>query len=724
MLALAGQPRAAAAVVVVLTVACLPLLPRLQVDNSLEVWLPSAGAEYRAYAAFREEFGSEEYVLVVYPLQIPLQDDLLERLVDLRFELEEIAGVSGVYDLSTIYSRFFALLGRERFEEDLESPFYRGFMVSEDRRLAATWVLLDLDAAGDRKAVVGEIEEAARRAGFEDDLWLAGSPVLNVALDEASTSAARRFYPLVFLASAAILLLVFRRLAGVVIPTISVGCGLVWTLGLLIASGRRLDMVTVALPPVVWVVGLATSIHLLARCQSRLRQGEPSASALPATLVELARPCLMSAATTAFGFAALTVSSMPPVREMGMFAAVGVICCLTSNFLLFPLLGRWWGMGVGRWKRRSEVAKRMEALGHWVIGHAKAVLVVGAVLTVAALAGILRLRADSNVIEFFDDDTEIAHTYQHVLPALTGPYSMEVLLQGGDDPTGLETLRAVEGLARRIESEPGVARVLSVTDFVKRAAAPLDQADAPYELPGNAAELTEAWERVEERLAEEVRPLRSTSGTLRLSVIALPMGSVAHRHLVEAIDALTDDPALARFEPRLTGVVSLLVDLQDELVKSQVQSFSLAFVVIVPLMAFFFGSWRYAAFSLPPNLVPILLTLGFMGVAGIRLNPATVMIAAIAFGIVVDDSIHFLSHYRETLRSGAPPTEAIVETLRSVGRPLWITSIVVATGFSVLCFSSFVPLFDFGLLSAATMLAALTGNLVLLPALLARTERR
>ena len=513
------------------------------------------------------------------------------------------------------------------------------------------------------------------------------------------------------------------RLAGVVIPILSVGCGLIWTLALLVVSGRSLDMVTVALPPVVWVVGLATSIHLLARCQSRLRHGDGASEAIPDTLTTLGRPCLMSAVTTAIGFGALSVSSMPPVREMGVFAAVGVLCCLVSNFLLFPLLGRWWGRGAGRWRPRSAVASRMALLGEWVLEHSTAILVAAAALSLVALAGVLELRADSNVIEFFDEETEIGRTYERILPSLTGPYSMEVLLDGGIDSRSLESLRTLDALARRIEAEPGVARVLTVADFVKKASVPVEDSDAPWELPGTDAELAEAWERVDEHLGEEVRPLLGNRGSMRLSVIARPMGSGEHRALVGRLESMLDDPALAARRPRLTGVVKLLVELQDELVSSQVKSFTLAFLIIVPVIAIFFRSLVYAALSLPPNLVPVLLTLGFMGATGIPLNPATVMIAAIAFGIVVDDSIHFLSHYQQSRRSGTSAHAAVIDTLAAVGRPLWITSIVAASGFSVLCFSSFVPLFDFGLLSAGTMLAALAGNLLLLPALLARTAR-
>jgi predicted RND superfamily exporter protein len=727
MLALVRRPSTGALVVGLVTLACLPLLPRLRVDNSLEVWIPHGGEEYLEYEAFRSEFGSEEYILVAYPLEIPLPDDLLERLVDLRFELEAVEGVRRVYDLSGIYSRFYALTGKESFEADLASPFFRDFLVSEDLDLAATWVLLDLDTAGGRDAVVSAVEAAIARADPGFETWLAGSPVLNVALDEASTAAARRFYPVVVLASAVILLLVFRRLAGVVIPIVSVGCGLVWTLALLVLLDRRLDMVTVALPPVVWVVGLATSIHLLARSQSRLRAGESARDAISATLVDLAWPCLMSAATTAVGFAALATSSMPPVREMGLFAAAGVLNCLAANFLLFPWLGRWWAAGAGRWSEHSRVSARLEALGRWVIRHRAAVLVAAAAVAAVALVGVGRLRANANMIEFFDDETEIARVYEDILPTLTGPYSMEVVLEAGPSWREPSTLRTIDRLAREIGAEAGVARVVSPLDFVKQAASHLGATTdeeavagsvAPWDLPGSAETLDEAWGLVDESLADEIAPLLGEGGALRLSVIARPMGSAAHRRLVERIETLLAEPAIAAMRPRLTGVVTLLVGLQDELIVSQARSFAVAFLVIVPLIALFFGSLSYALVSLPPNLLPILATLGFMGAAGVALNPATVMIAAVAFGIVVDDSIHFLSYYRARREAGLAAPEASLETLAAVGRPLWITSIVVAVGFSVLSFSSFVPLFDFGLLSAATLLAALAGNLILLPALL------
>lgn len=703
--------------VAALTVLALPRLDGLEVDNSLEVWLPPGGAEQQRYQEFVDEFGSEEYVLVIYPLALPLEDGFLEQLVDLRFELEDVDGVAGVYDLSGIYSRFYTLVGRERFEQDLSTPFYSRFLVSDDLEFAATWVLLDLSAADGRSSVVGGIRRGAEQAGL-DRFWLAGSPVLNQALDDSSTGAARRFFPLVFVVSALLLLWVFRRLAGVLIPVISVGCGLIWTLALLVAGGESLDMVTVTLPPVLWVVGLATSIHLLARSQARLRSGEAVESSIRDSLVELIPPCVMSALTTAIGFGALAASSMQPVRVMGTYAAIGVFCCLASNLLLFPLLGRWWGAHRGRWSETSSVVRRLESLAAAVMRRPVAIAVVSAALAIVAAAGSARIEADSNVVEFFADDTAIAETYEEIVPSITGAYSLEVLLDPPAGARSLSTLERADRLAEELGDLPGVARVLSVVDFVKKASMTIEDPSAPYDLPADESELSSAWDRVDRHLTEEVRTLVSRDGTIRLSVIARPMGSGAHRHLVERVEEVLSDADLSAWKPRVTGVVTLLVEMQDELLLSQIKSFGLAFLLIVPLILLFFRSLGYAVASLPPNLLPILLVLGSMGYVGIPLDPATVMIAAIAFGLAVDDTIHFLGHFRRLRRDGSAPRDAARETLAAVGRALWITTVVVAAGFSMLCFSSFRPLLFFGLLSAVTALVALAGNLVLLPAIL------
>jgi predicted RND superfamily exporter protein len=732
------RPLLACAPVVALTLAAVPFLTGIRVDSSLEVWLDRSRPAYRDYQDFHRTFGSEEFVLLVYPCPAEVDLPFLEGLTDLRFELEEIAGVARVDDLAQAYSRLYALEGVEAFRGDLRgSRLFSSYLISADGRWAATWV--HLEAGGDsRELVVAAVEAAIRRAPPAEDVRLAGSPVLNAALNRAAQRAARGLFPLVFALSAAALAVLFRGVSGVVIPFVSVGTAIVWTLALLELSGSSLNMVTVALPPLVWVLGLSTSIHLLARWHRELAEGTPPADAVGRTVRELFKPCLFSALTTALGFASLLASSMRPVRDMGLFAALGILLCFATNFLLFPALIAL------RLRLRKKLPRFRE---HHPIFDALArldrrprlVVAVTALLGVALAAAIPRLRADANPIEFFRRDAPIAVTYRSVLPGFTGTYSLEIVVTppapsggiGGEStaPSGgigggitavdLDVLRRLDALEQRLEAHDGVARVLSIVDLVELAHR---GARGDGRLPGDDASLADARGALAEH-AEELAAFEA-GGELRLSVLARPMGSTAHQRLVEDVRGLLAREVDPSWRPRLTGIVPLLVDMQERLVDSQVRTFSLAFLMIMAVLGLLLRSLRYALLSLLPNLLPIVFALGTMGWLDLALDPATVMIAGVALGIAVDDAIHFLVCYRRRRRAGRDREKAVEETLHAVGRPMVITSLVAALGFLVLGFSDFVPLIRFGLLTALTMGAALVGDLVLLPALLVIRPRR
>lgn len=714
--------------VLAVTALALPALFELRVDNALEVWLDRSSPSYQEYEEFLHTFGSEEFVLLIYELPVPLELSFLESLTDLRLDLEALPSVRETTCLSSLYSRFFGFRGLAAFADDIaKSPFYSDFLVSSDRRYGAVWVWLELERPDDRFALVSAVEEIAARSAL-GEISLAGSPVLNTALDRASQHSARTLFPWVFALSAALLWLLFRRFHGVAIPFLAVGTGIIWTLGLLSACGRSLNMVTVALPPLVWVLGLSTSIHLLIRCQQMLDQGLVLEEALSRTVRELARPCGYSALTTAFGFSSLLASSMQPVRELGLFAALGVIACLVANFLLFPVLAR-------ACLRRSPMSSRPPLSGPWtgrlftwlatvVTRRAGAVLALAAMLVAGLVGGIWRLRAEASVIEFFKPEAPIRRIYEELLPRFTGAYSLEIVLT--PESEDLDTYRRMAALADFVASLPGTARVLSSVDLLRKVRQ--ETASLPPEdfgLPEDEAALASDLAELELRLGREQEMLKDPgSGSFRLSILVQALRSSDHRRLVETIDqhlATTVDPT---WKPRLTGIVKLLVELQQQLLTSQIRTFALAFLLIGPALAFLLRSPRDALLSLLPNLFPIAFALGVMGYGGIPLDPATVMIAGVALGIAVDNTIHFLVHYRLSRRAGMDPDAAVRETLQAIGRALALTTLVASLGFGVLVLADFVPLVYFGGLTAATMVAALVGDLFILPAILLVCERR
>ena len=303
-----------------------------------------------------------------------------------------------------------------------------------------------------------------------------------------------------------------------------------------------------------------------------------------------------------------------------------------------------------------------------------------------------------------------------MLADFTGPYSIEILLTPEGDAASLDVFRRLDELGSSFAAQDGVAKVLSAADLVKKAHQHSTQAPPEtHRLPEDEAAFGLAWQDASDYLGDELEDFYD-AGTLRLSVLAQPMGSAEHRQLLEGIRSELADLG-AGWSTRLTGIVPLLVDMQERLLESQIRSFVLAFLLIGPLIAVLLRSPRYAALSLAPNLTPIVLSLGIMSLFDIALDPATVMIAGIALGIAVDDTIHLLEFYLARRRAGIGVVLAIDESLQTVGRAMIRTSVITTVGFLVLCFSEFLPLFYFGLFTAVAMLAALLAALVVLPAL-------
>jgi predicted RND superfamily exporter protein len=717
---LARHPRVAAGCALIAALAALPFAARLQVDNSIEVWLDRDAAAYQTYQEFLTQFGSEEFLLLIYALPSPLDDEFLFELTDLRLDLEEIDGVRLAIDPSSLRTKFFGGAGAGGFESELRgSPFYRDFLLSADGQLTATWLALDFDQPADRAVIVERVEAVVEGRWPGREVWLAGPPVVNATLDRYSRRAARTLFPFVFAISAAVLLFRFRSLQALVVPFVSVGSGIAVTLGLLQVTGRSLDMVTAALPSVLWVLGLSSSIHLLSSYRRH--------AAVEGAMREVARPCLFSAVTTALGFLALLVSEMQPVREMGLFAAVGVVLCLAANFALFPLLARLGrAPGAGESGDESRAARRWPmAIAGLAFRRPVAVLVAAAVLTGLLVGGIFRLGAESNVVEFFKEDAPISRTYRQILPRITGSFSLEVLLTPPGEPVTAEVFEELDRLQGLLGAVDGVAKAFSPVDLVKK----MNQVStgAPpesWKLPADEDRFSLAWDMASSSLEEELALFFDPAGgTLRMSLLAQPMASEAHQRLVREVREILEREADPAWGARATGIVDLLVEMQTALVRSQVKSFALAFLLIAPVIALLLRSRRYALLSVAPNLLPILGALGTMGALGIRLDPATVMIAAMALGIAVDDTIHFLARYQVERRASARP-EALRRTVDAVAQPIADTTIVAASGFLVLALSEFVPLVYFGLLTALTLVTALLADLLVLPALLVVSGRR
>lgn len=714
--ALLGAPgRRLALATAALALIAVAGLGRITIDNRIERWLSPSARSARDYAAFQEIFGDDAFVLVAYGGLDPLGERGLTVGRRVAETLEATPHVEAVLGPPIVHRDVAGDAPPDALRELLlATPFYRRFLVSDTGDTAGLLLATDL---GDDPAAPGRLVEAVREAvrpledvGFE--VHLVGPPVLNVALDAASRREALRSFPLAFGLSIVVLALLFRCLRTTGVAVACAGLTLLLTFGVVGLAGIPLNMITSVLPSLLWVLSLAGAIHVLRRFQTQRAIGLEVEPALHASLVETAWPCVLAAVTTALGFAALLAATMAPVRELGAFAALGLLFSLLANLAVAPRLLRWL-----RPPAPGHLALRRGLAGWQRLPflHPAGVVVGAMVLAVCAALGIGRIHVDSDPLAFLPDHAEVVRDYAAVARDLTGYYALEVTVDVPDGWQHPEAWPALTSVEQALAGEPGVARVLSPLDLLRQLRSWRQGDPTAYALPESDAEAQRLLSELGPMAQDAAFPLVADDGrSVRLAALVNVMSSrdfgVIEARAREAVAALP--PPLSG---TVTGIVPQLVEAQLSLVETQIRSFGLAFLTIFACLWLGFRSLRPVALAIPANVLPIAVALGAMGLAGVALDAATVMMASVALGIAVDDTVHVLAAWT---RATGSRRERARSAVADVGPAMGITTAVACIGFLALWLSDFLPIRWFGLLSALAVGVALLSDAWLMPAVL------
>ena len=674
-------------------------LPQLQIDNSIDVWLPHGSAEYARYQSFLQKYGSDEFVIVAAAVSDALAPEAIAKQRALASSLRQIEEADKVWDLPGLADELWH--GASGWQDEARaSPFLRNLVLAPDGKTVGIFVWLkNLHGPAARRIAIEKIESAVRAEsgpGFETHL--AGAPRMNVALDAASEHDARIFMPLAIGICVLTLAFMLRSFAGVAAPMCAVGVSAAWTVGLMVMTGHALNVVTTVMPTLHFVLGLSNGIRLASRYRANLNASSDVQSAVRDTLRELLVPLLFMSLTMAIGFLSLLSSDLEPIKELGLFSATGLMIAFLSNVLIVP------GMLTLLMRKRQTGPDAAKPRGHWSVGLAVAAArkpwtaIASAMLILMGCAIVIpRLQTESNVLKFFPDESEVSRDYAFIGKNLTGFYTVELDVTCEEGAAAYEALDGIKHLEKDLSGQPGIVRI----DHVGKTS------DLPKSAGGGAllSGLTDRFQHQDGSIV-----------SFRVCILVNAMGSAEFYPLLDCVrqSAAKRFPKDAKWD--LTGVVALLNDAQSALVATQVRSFASAFGIVVLMMGLLFRSARAALASVLPNLLPIALTFACMALCGIRLDAATVMIASVAIGIAVDNTIYFLACYRGAMRDGKEALNAVAETFESIGAPIACTSIVAAAGFGILAFAQFRPLIYFGVLTAFTMLTALAGTILLAPA--------
>lgn len=765
--ALVAHRRIVLGAVALVSLAFAALVPRLAFDSSVEVWFLEDDPDLVAYHDFLDRFTADEVVVVAL---FSVDDDsrgifrpeLLDAVAELTaripgelpwvhrarslsnvdvFDLRDIDGEQTIV-IEPVLAPGAAPRDGPALDalrrRTLDNTLLAGSLVSQDGRVAAIVIELESDANDDLQRKIEMLDAlqaltddvlVGAAAGLEVEV--AGGAVLDRAFLEYSQRDLMLLGPLALLVVVGLAFLVFRRFGATLVPLAVVALATLWMFGVMALIGRDIDILSSGLVVLVLAVGVADTVHVLTGYDRELATGAAPDEAALRSVDELLVPCLFTTLTTIAGLLSLTVSDLEPIAWFGRMAAVGVAFAFVLSVTFVPAVLSAVRPPSQRHLERTRhglLARLLERLGRPSRRFRAAVLAIAIGSALAAGLGLGAMRIGANPMNYFTQGDPHRITTERVDRALGGTTTVEFLVEAPDE--GLkqrEQLVRIDALERWIARLPRINHVDSPLD-AQRELNRLWTDGRPESavLPDSQARVGALWRMVEReddlRAMLDLDTWRWARITARVELSRA--GELAARipELEAHLREHYQDDAL---HVSATGFVKLMANMERYLLSSQIESLLLAFVVVTLMIGVLLRSVRLALFGMIPNLLPILMGLGFMAAAGIALDPGTVMIGSIALGLVVDDTVHFLVRLRRNLNLGQPMHDAIAATIEQTGRPIVVTSVVLAASFAVLALgSSFAPNIYFGLVAALVILFAVVADLIVLPAALLIGRRR
>jgi hypothetical protein len=530
-----------------------------------------------------------------------------------------------------------------------------------------------------------------------------------------------------------ILFINFGSLPFVIFSGLTVIVSGALTLGGMAMVGEPINIINQVVPILIMIIAVSDGIHLISRHREELDGGRSPADAAKRTFVAMAAACFLTSFTTAVGFGSLVVSKTELLCRFGVTAAIGVMISYVVTIGLMPPLLSWVGKEYKE-KGESRLARGLDGmilkLVQGVINRPLIALSGSAVVLLIGIILAVQVDIDTRLLEVFEEGDPVWEQTVLVEEKLNGVLPLELSLVSTEqgrfyDP---DVLNALDRVARELRQEEAVLSTTSFSDILHEVWAAYrgesEFRDRPFSSAAEVAQIESLLPdpmQIHDDVMDPSEPyIDVPRQRARMNIQIRDVGA-------RSITALTER-LMVHVERELGGFEDIEVILTGDafvgsaglssLVRDMMTSLLTAFVIIFVVMSLLFRSFRLGLLSIPANVIPLVLTMGYMTLSGISLNTATVVTFSISLGLAVDDTIHFMARFNEERKLKQSVDQAIMKTARGAGRAIVVTSLTLLGGMSVLLMSSFMPVQYFSTLLCVTVISCLLGDLILLPALL------
>lgn len=746
-------PKLSLLVIAAITACFAANLPRIQFSSSVENFFISGDPDKAFFEEVKQVFGHDGITVVA--MVSPGGEDIFtrDRLMKLSRVSEDIEAIPGVRkvlsltNVKRIYGSGMQINVSPLIAEVpaaaeqmaalknavSENPMYDRNIVSADRRTAAINVFLD-DFDQDEKRyyeIMDRIAAILNREEGPEKFYVCGIAATSTATHRAIIRDLQRFLPLTFVLIIIILFVSFRSVRGVVLPLLTVVVATTWSLGFMALIGVPISMITVVLPPQIVAIGSSYAIYIMSDYLEELTEEGTREEIVSSTLSRATLPLLLCALTTVIGFGSLIWNRIPSLRGMGIAAVFGISVSVILSLTLVPAV-----MAVlpkMRVRRREIMDQEkvpglmdqfIAALADFDIKHRVAILVATVVVCLVAALGMFRIEFDTDFLRFFksDDPVTVANNMQQKYLAGAAPFFVILDAKGPDafkDPALLRRMELFQNwMTQKMD---GVDLTLSLTDYIKLLNRVFHKNDpAFYRIPETQKEIAQLllFYTMSGDQSDFSPYVNGDYSKANIMIRTRLVGSNETKAAITEIEEYAAKWFGKTATVKVAGTIYMINKSAEQVAAGQISSIFSCVALIFVVMSIFLLSARTGFIAMLPNIVPILILFGIMGWFKITLNFSTSLIACIALGNVVDDTVHTMSFYNDQLKTVLDPDEAMRRTMKAMSKPAIYTSLSLFCGFTILAASDFVPVREFGWLTGLTIMIAIIGDQVMLPALL------
>jgi len=712
----------------------------LTINSDILSSLPDDDPVASLYKEIGTQFGGNDMGMIVLETDNVFKAEVLQHIKQITDSLKYTDGVSTVTSLTNILdiksSEWGIEIGKLVDEYNLPNKqaqldslknyvfskeMYKGAIVSEDG--TATVVMFTLLPDADKQAVAKEIKSKIENLNLPEKLYFGGLPMMMNDISDLILADIVWLLPIVFVIIALILLLSFKSFRGVLLPLLTAGIAVIWTIGIMVVTGYELTIISNIIPVVLLAVGSAYTIHVLNSINQSKEKDRKQA--LIKALTYIIVPLILAAVTTAIGFVSFVFGAyLTMIKDFGIFTAVGTLIALLLSIFFVPALISAFSMY--RKKIETDQAERGNILTHKILQplvnllfkHPKYSLTAWGIILGLSISGMFFIKTSVNMADYFKKDNPTRISEDVMQKKFGGSLPVFVVFEG--DMQSPEVLKMMIKTEHFMKEDPNIDMTQSVADLVEQMNDAMGEGKM---IPDDKAKIEQLWFLLD---GQDVMS-QLVSEDLDKGIIQSRFASIDSKNINEftsKMNKFIQENKSENVKIELTGMPSVYVKLNDSLIQSQFSSLILALVMVLLIVGLMLRSISKGVYATIPIIATIMILFGFMGITGIPLDIATVLVGSIALGIGIDYSIHIITGFNFHLKETGDAEKAIEKTILSSGKAVIINVISVAAGFLILIFSQIVPLQNFGILVAISMFGSGIGALTLLPIILILANRK